>query len=377
MGFSEDFKRGIRSDLGKHVIAMDHDGLSTDVKKFISTGSTLLDYSLANRKDGGVPVGKITEIFGLNSTGKTLICMQICANAQKEGALVVYIDPEWALNSDFAMRVGLDTKHENFIHMHPNTMEDVFTAMFKLFHKLDEAEKNKTMHFPYVVLVWDSIPAAPPKEDVDAENPNPTSNIGLIPRVLSKNLKMLLATSGRKNVAQIFINQVRSRIGAMPGQSPWVTTGGNALPFYASCRIFLKNKGKIKTKKTKEVVGINVLAEVVKTRFGPPYRRAEFQVYFNKGVDDTLSLISYLKDRDLIKSRKGGRYGTLFYIPEDEKDDGKRDSNPALSELNFKKKILTDKDFRERILKIVDHNMVKSLVDPDKELLELDTEDNS
>lgn len=356
--FSMLFKADIKSKVDKQTISMIEDGLPTDVKKFISTGSTLLDYAIANRKNGGVPVGKITEISGKNSTGKTLVAMQICANGQKEGALIVYVDPEHALNGDFAKRVGLDINHPNFVHLTPSTMEDTYACMFLLFSRIREAEQNKTMNWPYVILVWDSIPASPPKQDLDSENPDPSANVGLVARIMSKNLKILLGEAGRKNVACLFLNQLRNKIGAMPGEDPYIEPGGNALPFYASVRIRLTSVGKIKTKDKTEVLGIKTKAEVRKTRFGPPFRKSEFNIFFTKGVKDIDSIIEFLEKKGQIRSVNGGRKGKLYSLKSQPKEE-------EMDLVQFRQKIITDPVYNNEIMELVDNLLTKDLVDPD------------
>lgn len=362
-----DFMAASQKKIGRDVVMMIEDGAATDVRKFISTGSTLLDYAIANRRDGGIPVGKITEISGHESTGKTLLAMQIARNAQKDGALVIYIDPEHALNSDFAGRVGLDVASENFIHMDPPCMENVFEVIFTLFKRLEAAEKENRgkLPYPYVLVIWDSIPASPPKEDVDKENPNPTATVGLVPRILSKNLKQVISFSSRKNVAQVYLNQLRTRIGAFPGQDPYVETGGKALPYYASARIRLKSVGKIKDKTTGEILGIRTTGEVKKTRFGPPYRKANFDIFFTKGVDDTDSLMDFLEVRGILGCRSGGSKGTRWFVKCNPDDDGRGET---MSRLEMKQKILTDPAFKSKLLDHVENIMVKDLIDPDTAL---------
>ena len=351
----EDFSKGLedilRKEFGKETVSMIEDGLPTDVKLFISTGSTLLDLIISNRKNGGIPVGKITELFGLESTGKTLLAMQIAANAQKMGGLVVYIDPEHALNSDFAERIGLDVR-KDFIHMTPPTMEKVFEALYKIFHWLDDLEKKNKFKDPCVVIVWDSIPSSPAQEDLDKDNPNPTANVGLMSRVLSKNLKQLLGVSGRKNVALVFLNQLRTKIGAMPGEDPYNTVGGKSLPYYASVRVKLSSIGKIKDKDG-EVIGITTRGEVKKTRFGPPHRKVDFEIYFTKGVDNIESLILYGKKKGAIKNKNGGPKGIIYIVDGEE-----------FSKVELKTKILNDENFKQKILSMIEDSLIKNLENP-------------
>lgn len=345
----------IVDSVSKEIVMLREDGLPSDVKKFISTGSTLLDYAIANQDNGGIPVGKITEISGLEGTGKTLFGMQICANAQKEGALIIYIDAERALNSDFAMRVGLDVNSKDFIYMPLRTVEEVFSTMFTVFHKIDESEKRGEFKYPYVVIIWDSIAATPCQEDLNAENPDPASNVGLKPRILSKNMALLLDQTGRKNVAQVFLNQLRTNIRAQAFSDPYITPGGKAIPYYSSARIRLTQKGKIKAKE--EIVGILTKGRVTKTRFGPPHRECEFGIYFTKGVDDSESIIDYLANKKAIKTKAGGQKGKQYSL----------DGVNYMSKVEFRKTMNKDADFRKLILAEASNLLKKDLVDPDEE----------
>lgn len=349
---SRDLEDLLRKEFGKETVSMIEDGLPTDVKLFISTGSTLLDLVISNRKNGGIPVGKITELYGFESTGKTLLAMQIAANTQKIGGFVVYIDPEHALNSDFAERIGLDV-NERFIHMTPSSIEKVFEALFKIFHWLDDLEKKGKFKYPCVTIIWDSIPATPAQEDLDKENPNPTANVGVMSRVLSKNLKQLLGVSGRKNVALVFLNQLRTKIGAMPGEDPYNTVGGKSLPYYASVRVKLSSVGKIKDKDN-EVIGITTRGEVKKTRFGPPHRKVDFEIYFTKGVDNIESLIMYGKKKGAVKNKNGGPKGTLYVVDGEE-----------FTKVELKTKILNDESFKSKIVSMIEDSLIKNLEDPD------------
>ncbi len=342
----------------KETKILTQDGLPSDVSQWISTGATLLDYAISNQDNGGIPVGKISTINGLEGSGKTLFAMQIARNAQKDGALVIYMDTENALNSDFAQRIGLDTSSKNFIYMKPLTIEDVFKSMFTIFHKIDEVEKSKSMNHPYVLIVWDSLAATPSKVDLEDENPDPTANVGLIPRILSKNLRSIVEVSGRKKVAILIVNQLRTNIKAGPFSDPWVTTGGRALAYVMSVDVRLFSGGKIKAQD--DIVGIKTSAKVNKTRFGPPHRKAEFGLYFDRGVDDTESVIDFLLKEKGIQSKNAGPKGKQIWL--EEKPD------ELWTRIQLKKKIITDPEFKKKIYNLVSEYAKRDLVDStDKE----------
>jgi recombination protein RecA len=355
----------INKDLEDEVAVLVDDGSPSDVKVFIPTGSTLLDYVISNQIDGGIPVGKVAEIAGLEGTGKTLLAMQICANAQKMGGLPVYIDTEHAFNTDFAQRVGLDTKN-NFIYVNPGTVEDVFKTIFTIIHRLDEQEKKVKEKIPFVVIVWDSVAATPTKQDVEGENPDPAATIGLKPRILSKNIYTLLGMTGRKRVAQVFLNQLRTNIKAQPFQDPYITPGGKAIPFAASVRLRISTKGKIKVDDS--IVGIEAQVKCVKTRFGPPYRSCEFPIYFTHGVDDTESIVDMLVEKDVIIGKSAGAKGKVFYLKGDSAD-------TAVSKVELKRKYKNDPAFKKLINHELSKVMVKDMVNPDTAELEIVQED--
>lgn len=348
------------------------DGSVTDVKTWIPIGSEPLNFMIGNRRNGGIPVGKLSAIEGLESTGKSLMSMQIMANAQKMGGLAIYMDTEHALNVDFAERVGLDVKN-NFIHMFPPTVEMAFTIIYELIESLqkeEQAAKKEKRELPYkfVVLVWDSVTATPTKNDVDTQNPDPASSIGVKARTLSKNMQTLCGMAGRNNLAIVFINQLRRKIGAMPLEDPWDIPGGKAIPYYSSLRIRLQAIGKIKVNTTKETVGVKTRAKILKTRFGPAFREATFPIYFTHGIDDEESILDCLLEHGIIEKKKGGQKGLLFYFSEDGED-------TALVKREFKGKLMLDPEFRKRAIDALESVLVKDLADPRKLETETDEED--
>ncbi len=355
--------KNINTELDGEKAYLMEDGSPSDVKTFISTGSTLLDYIVSNQRDGGIPVGKVVEISGLEGTGKSLLATQICANTQKMGGLPIYIDTESAFNSDFAKRLGLDVKN-NFVYSCPETVEDVFKTIFTVLHALDEKEKQGTTNTPFVCIVWDSVAATPTGADVAEENPDPTSTVGLKPRILSKNISTLLGATGRQNVALVFLNQLRTNIRAQPFQDPYVTPGGKAIPFAASIRVRLANKGKVKADDT--IVGIQCEAKCVKTRFGPPYQACEFPIYFTHGVDDTEAIMNKLVKHLFVEKVSRGRKGNAFKLKGDDKE---------YTDIEFKREFKTNPAMKKKVLDYLEKVMIKQMIDPDSVHIEVVAED--
>lgn len=348
------------------------DGSTTDVKGWIPTGSLPLDFIIANKKGGGIPIGKLSAIEGLESTGKSLMAMQIMANAQKMGGLAIYMDTEHALNIDFAERVGLDTKN-NFIHLFPPTVEMAFTLIYELIDQLikDEAaakKEKRELPYKFVALIWDSVTATPTKLDLEAQNPDPSSSIGVKARALSKNMQTLVGMTGRHNLAIVFINQLRKKIGAMPLEDPWDIPGGKAIPFYSSLRIRLQSVGKIKIASTKQTVGVKTKAKILKTRFGPAFREALFPIYFTHGIDDEESILDCLLENKKVVKVNGGQKGSLFYFKGD-KEEGK------INKREFKNTLMNDPKARAKACAFLEDVLVTDLTDPRKSDLETDESD--
>ena len=268
------------------------DTTPTDIKEFISTGSTMLDLAIANKPNGGIAVGRITEINGLESSGKSLIGAHILAETQKKGGVAVYIDTENAVSEEFLKVLGIDTTQCLYLQL--QTVEEIFQAIEEIVLKVREAEKDRL-----VTILVDSLAAASTQVEIDAdfEKDGWATSKAII---ISKAMRKITQLIGRQRIALVFTNQLRAKLGVMFGD-PWTTSGGKALPFHASTRIRLKNKGRI-TDTKKNVLGMTILAQVVKNRLGPPLRHAEFPLYFESGIDDIGSWLEVMKKHKLVKS---------------------------------------------------------------------------
>ena len=296
----------IASELNKqsksHKIAYFLDGVDqtpTDVTDWISTGSTILDLAVSNKPDGGLAAGRITEINGLEGSGKSLIGAHALAATQKKGGLAVYIDTESAVSSEFLQAIGIDT--ENMLYVHLETVEEIFDTIETIVAKIRESDKDKL-----VTILVDSLAAASTKVEMDAYfDKDGWATAKAI--VISKAMRKITQLIARQRVCLIFTNQLRQKLGVMFGD-PWTTSGGKALPFHSSTRIRLKNVGQIKDAK-KNTIGIKIRAQVIKNRLGPPLRSADFSLYFDKGIDDFGSWLEVLKGHKLIK--QAGAWYTL------------------------------------------------------------------
>ena len=304
----------------------------TDLTEWISTGSSLLDLAISNRANGGLPVGRITEITGMEASGKSLIAAHLLANTQKAGGLAVYIDTENAMNEDFLTAIGMDMSKMLYIQL--ETVEDIFEVIENIILKVKESDKNRL-----VSIAVDSVAAATTKieqaQDYDKEGWATSKAI-----VLSKGMRKITQLIGRERVCLVFTNQLREKLGVMFGDK-YTTSGGKAIQFHASCRLRLKAAGQIKAKVNgkEQVIGIKTKAKVVKNRMGPPLREAEFNIYFESGIDDFGGWLQVLKDYSLIK--QGGSWYTYT-------DDVSGKEIKFLSK-DFEKLVLSDPDRKQRI----------------------------
>ena len=303
----------------------------TDIKEFISTGSTMLDLAISNRPDGGIAVGRITELNGLESSGKSLIGAHLLAETQKKGGVAVYIDTETAVSEDFLEVIGVDIN--NMLYLHLETVEDIFEAIEEIVTKVRESDKDRL-----VTILVDSLAAATTKVELEADFDKDgwaTSKAIVISKAMRKITQMI----GRQRIALVFTNQLRVKLGAMFGD-PYTTSGGKAFPFHASTRIRLKNKGQIKDTK-KNVIGMTILAQVIKNRLGPPLRKAEFPLYFESGVDDEGSWLQVLKEHKIAK------VGGAWYTMENHKGEEIKFQSKEWSQL------LEDDEFKSHCYKMI------------------------
>lgn len=358
------FLKGVRNDVKDEYVFLEEDGTIEDVTTFVPSGCSALDYIMTNRKDGGYPVGKIIEVTGMPGTGKTLVAIHACAEAQKKGALCIYLDPENAFQDDFAKRVGLDITAPSFLRPSPPppTIEALFNFLFSISNQIDEMKKAGEWPFTFVFVVWDSVASTPPQEELEKTNPDPTATVGLVPRVISKNLKTFLTTMSKKDICLFILNQLRNNIKAMPGQDPYIPPGGNAIPFYASIRLRLKSIGRLKDKNG-EVLGIETEVEVKKTRFGPPFRKATFPIYFTHGIDDPQSILDVIEKKEAMKVVNRGKLGKFIKFKEQTDEE-------AIKIVEFKRMFLNDESFRQKVMDLFEKAMTRDMSDP--RLLELE-----
>jgi len=257
----------------------------------ISTGALNLDAAIGI---GGVPRGRISEIYGPESSGKTTICLQVIANAQRNGGIAAFIDAEHALDVGYARKLGVDV--DNLLVSQPDTGEQA----------LEIAEVLIRSNAIDVVVI-DSVAALVPRAEIEGEMGD--SHVGLQARLMSQALRKLTGAVNRSRTSVIFTNQIREKVGVMFG-SPETTSGGRALKFYASLRMDIRRIGAIKD--GQDVIGNRTRVKVVKNKVAPPFRQAEFDILYNEGVSHLALLIDLGSEMDVIeKSGAWYSYGDM------------------------------------------------------------------
>lgn len=282
----------------------------------ISTGSISLDAALGI---GGVPRGRISEIYGPESSGKTTICLHVIAEAQKTGGLAAFIDTEHALDINYAQKLGVDVS--NLLISQPEYGEQALEICETLVRSnaLD-------------VIVVDSVAALTPRAEIEGEMGD--SVMGMQARLMSQALRKLTAAVSKSNVSLIFTNQLRDKIGVMFG-SPETTTGGKALKFYASIRMDIRRIGQIK--EGDSVIGNRTRIRVVKNKVAPPFKEVEFDIMYNEGISKIGDLIDLAVAKDIIK-----KSGAWFTVGEN-----RIQGRDGLKKLISEEKELYDKIYKE------------------------------
>ena len=296
----------IEKQFGKGAIMRMGDGSAIPNVEVVSSGSLALDVALGI---GGLPRGRVVEVYGPESSGKTTLTLQVIAEAQKVGGTAAFVDAEHALDPQYAENLGVNV--EDLLVSQPDTGEQALeiTDMLVRSGAVD-------------IVVVDSVAALTPKAEIEGEMGD--RHVGLQARLMSQALRKLTANIKRSNCMVVFINQIRMKIGVMFG-SPETTSGGNALKFYASVRLDIRRIGAIK--KGDEVIGNQTRVKVVKNKMAPPFRQAEFEILYGKGISKLGELIDLGVANGIVE-----KAGAWYSYEKDRIGQGKENSREFLKE---------------------------------------------
>jgi recombination protein RecA len=288
-------------ELNKHskdnkvAFFLDEDEAPTNVDGWVSTGCAMLDVAISNRPYGGLPVGRIVEITGLEQSGKSLLSAHLLAETQKLGGVAVLIDTETAVSREFLEAIGVDIS--KLLYVSADSVEQIFDFTETIIEKVRETSKDRL-----VTIVTDSVAAASSKAELasDYGKDGYATDKAII---ISKAMRKITNMIGRQKILLVYTNQLRQKMNAMPFGDPWTTSGGKALAFHSSVRLRLKGTGQIKMKVggNDKIVGMKVRAQVVKNRMGPPLRSTDFEIYFDRGIDNYGSWLGVMKDNKVVK----------------------------------------------------------------------------
>jgi len=297
----------------------------------------MLDLAISNRPFGGFPVGRITEITGLEASGKSLLAAHTLAETQRKGGLAVYIDTEAATSSEFLTAIGVDLK--TMLYVPIETVEEIFETIETIVEQVRKSDKDRL-----VTIVVDSIMGASTKIEMSAEYDKDgyATSKSII---LSKAMRKVTNWIARERICLIFTNQLRTKMGVSFGDQ-WTTAGGKAIPFHASVRLRLKNTGMIKAKVNgaEQVVGNKTNVQVVKNRMGPPNRKIDYEIYYDSGIDNYGGWLGVMKNFKLVSQS-----GAWYSLDDIDSETGEVFDTVKFQSKDFVEKVIDNPEMKERL----------------------------
>ena len=307
----------IEKEFGKGSIMRLGETAATVDVPVISTGSLALDLALGI---GGLPAGRIIEIFGPESSGKTTLCLHVIANAQAKGGKCAIVDAEHAIDPGYAAKIGVDI--DNLLISQPDCGEDALNIV-------DTLVRSNAID----VLVIDSVAALVPRAEIEGQMGD--SHVGLQARLMSQALRKITGAASRSRTCVIFTNQIREKIGVMYG-NPETTPGGNALKFYASVRMDIRKTSVIKN--GEDILGNRARVKVIKNKMAPPFKVAEFDIMYNEGISKVGSILDVATNLGLLEKR-----GSWFSFEGEQLGQGRDQTKALISSSPELQQRITDK----------------------------------
>jgi recombination protein RecA len=280
---------------GKVAFFLDAEDDPSQITDWVSTGNSMVDLAISNRPNGGLPVGRITELTGLEASGKSLMGAHLLAETQRKGGLAVFIDTETSVSPEFLTAIGVDVSKMLYINV--DTVEDIFDKIEAMIAHVRKSNKNRL-----VTILVDSVAAASTKKEMASDHGADGYATGKA-IAISKAMRKITSLIAKQRICLVFTNQLRQKVGFVGLGDPWTTSGGKALAFHASVRLRLQSVGQLKNA-DKQAVGIKTKCKVIKNRMGPPMRSVEFDIFFDRGIDNYGNWLERLIEWDIVTNAK-------------------------------------------------------------------------
>lgn len=325
-----------KKERSQTVYSLNDISAPTNVTDWISTGCDALDLAISNRPNGGLPVGRIVSIDGLEQSGKSLLCGHILKETQKRGGLAIYFDTESALSHEFLEAIGVDLSKMLYISL--DTIEDIFDSIDKIIATVRENDKHKL-----ITIVVDSISAATTNEEQESSYGN-DGYATQKARALSKAMRKITNEIAREKILLVLTNQLRMNLNAMAFADKWTVSGGKAIQYHSSVRIRLNKKASLKGKFNgiDTELGVETVATIIKNRVGPPKRQAIFDIYYDSGLDNASSWFDLMKRYNILK----GSANSLRFV-----NDETGEEITGINSSTFKEKIYDNPEIRDAAYK--------------------------
>jgi recombination protein RecA len=338
-----------QKDGSKVAFFLDEEETPWDIVEWVSTGATMLDLAISNRPHGGLPVGKIIELSGLEGTGKSLLCGHLISETQKRGGHAVFFDSESAIDKNYWTALGIDIGKVNCVAF--TTLEELFTRL-----ELCIGTFRKVASDRLLTIFVDSVAQASIEKEMEADHGIDGYNTGKS-LILGKAMRKITNLIAKQRILLVFTNQLRYNMNAGPFGDKWITPGGKALSYSCSVRLRLANLGKVK--KNEQVIGVEAQAQVIKNRCGPNYRIAQFQIHYDSGIQDLASWLTYMKENGLIT-------GTAAKYTYKRKDGSTLEFNTA----KFVELVNTDAALKEEVYQVICDNYIMKYRTPNSAIVE-------